>query len=104
MKIKDIELNEKGSALVIAIFFIMILTVIGLSLMLNTSVDNVVSNNYSKTVRATYTATSGIERFKAYLLYDFKHDPKGWGNRYLVVPQGSTYLDGTPAPSAAEIG
>jgi hypothetical protein len=113
MKIRNFEIQEKGSALILALFFVMILTVIGLSLMFNTSVDNVISNNYAKTVRATYSATSGVERFKAYLLYDFKHDPGQWSNRYLVVPPGSRYLDpitlsyppsGALAPSAVAIG
>jgi hypothetical protein len=104
MKVLTTRKYEKGAALIVALFFIMILTVIGLSLLFNTSLDNVISNNYSKTVRATYTATSGVERFKAYLLYDFKHDPKQWSNRYLVVPAGSTYVDGTVAPSDSAIG
>jgi PilX N-terminal len=104
MNIRNIQFQEKGSALIVALFFIMILTVIGLSLLFNTSLDNVISNNYAKNVRATYTAQSGIERFKALLLYDYKHDPAGWSNQYMVVPQGSRYVDGTLAQSAATIG
>ncbi len=81
--------KQKGVALIIAFFFLLILSVLGLSLITNTQMDQAASNSYSETVRATYAAQAGIERFRTYLLYDYKWDTQSWGNGLLYVPKGT---------------
>ena len=85
--------QEKGVALIIALFFLLILSLLGLSLLLNSEMENATSNNYSKTVKATYAAQAGLERIKPYLLYDYATDDDGWKNQYLLVPAGSGGTD-----------
>ena len=83
-------IQEKGIALVVALFFLLILSLLGVSLLLNSEVEHATSSNYSKTVKATYAAQAGLERFKPYLLYDFANDvPDGWKNENLLVPFGT---------------
>lgn len=84
------RLNEKGAILVIALLLLMMVTALALSIVLNSQIENAISNNYSKTVRATFAAQTGIERFKPYLLYDLQKDPNGWSNNVLWVPDGTT--------------
>ena len=48
------RLNEKGAILVLALMFLMILTALGLAIVFNSQVEHAISNNYSKTVRATF--------------------------------------------------
>ncbi|MCI0605529.1 hypothetical protein L0156_21300 [bacterium] len=81
--------KQKGVALILALFFLLILSVLGLSLITNTQMEQAASNSYSETVRATYAAQAGIERFRTYLLYDYKWDPQSWGNGLLYVPKGT---------------
>ncbi len=87
------SLNEKGAILVLALLFLLILTALGLAIVLNSQIDHAISKNYSKTIRATFAAQTGIERIKPYLLYDLQKDPNGWSNNILWVP------DGTPGAS-----
>ncbi|HSE40005.1 MAG TPA: pilus assembly PilX N-terminal domain-containing protein, partial [Acidobacteriota bacterium] len=83
-------LNERGGILVLALLFLFILTALGLAIILNSQIDQAVSKNYSKTVKATFAAQTGIERMKPYLLYDLQRDPSGWQNNILWVPDGTT--------------
>ena len=83
------RLNEKGAILVLALMFLMILTALGLAIVFNSQVEHAISNNYSKTVRATFAGQTGIERLKPYLLYDLQRDPNGWSNNILWVPNGT---------------
>src|SRR5262245_21787555 len=84
-----IRLNENGATLILCLLFLLILTALGLAIVMNSQIDNAISKNYSKTIRATFTAQTGIERIKPYLLYDIQKDPNGWSNRYLWVPDGT---------------
>jgi len=86
---KQIQINEKGGALIVALVFVVILSALGLSLLLNSQIDHVVSSNSSKTSRATFAAQTGIERMKAWLFYDYQNDIDGWKNRYIAVPDGT---------------
>ena len=70
--------NERGGILVLALLFLFILTALGLAIILNSQIDQAVSKNYSKTLKATFAAQTGIERLKPYLLYDLQRDPDGW--------------------------
>ncbi len=83
------RLNEKGATLVLALLFLLILTSLGLAIVLNSQIDHAISKNYSKTIRATFAAQTGIERIKPYLLYDLQRDPAGWRNNLLWVPDGT---------------
>jgi hypothetical protein len=86
---REKRLNEKGAILVLALLFLLILTTLGLGIVFNSQIDHAISNNYSKTVRATFAAQTGIERMKPYLLYDLKRDKEGWKNEILWVPDGT---------------
>lgn len=81
--------NENGATLVLALLFLLILTALGLAIVMNSQIDNAISKNYSKTIKATFTAQTGIERIKPYLLYDIQKDPNGWSNNILWVPDGT---------------
>jgi hypothetical protein len=84
-----IRLNENGATLILALLFLLILTALGLAIVMNSQIDNAISKNYSKTIRATFSAQTGIERIKPYLLYDIQKDPNGWSNKILWVPDGT---------------
>jgi len=84
-----IRLNENGATLILALLFLLILTALGLAIVMNSQIDNAISKNYSKTIKATFTAQTGIERIKPYLLYDIQKDPNGWSNNILWVPDGT---------------
>ncbi len=81
--------SERGGVLVVALFFVAIVSAIGLSLIVNAQIEHVVSNNYAKSARATFAAQSGLERVKAYLIYDYRKDPQGWKNDIMIVPPGT---------------
>jgi len=70
-------------------FFVAIVAAIGMTLVMCTQIEHVASNNYSKSSRATFAAQSGLERMKAYLIYDFKKDPETWKNNRIIVPRGT---------------
>ncbi len=84
-----IHLKQQGGILIIALFFVAIVAAIGLSLIMSTQIEYVASNNYAKNSRATFAAQSGLERMKAYLIYDFKKDPDTWKNDKIIVPPGT---------------
>jgi hypothetical protein len=86
---EKVRLNENGATLILALLFLLILTALGLAIVMNSQIDNAISKNYSKTIRATFTAQTGIERIKPYLLYDIQKDPNGWSNNILWVPDGT---------------
>ncbi|HEY4490759.1 MAG TPA: hypothetical protein VI958_02120, partial [Acidobacteriota bacterium] len=80
---------QQGFGLILALLVILILSILGLSIVLSTQIENVASQNYSRTISSTYASQAAIERFKPYLLYDFKYDFEGWGNEFLLVPKGT---------------
>src|SRR5262245_62548491 len=86
---EKIRLNEKGATLILALLFLLILNTLVIAIVMNSQIDNAISKNYSKTIRATFTAQTGIERIKPYLLYDIQKDPNGWSNNILWVPDGT---------------
>ena len=98
------KFNQNGGILVVALFFVAIVSAIGLSLIVNTQIEHVVSNNYAKTTRATFAAQSGLERMKAYLIYDFRKDPDTWKDDVIIVPPGTPgSVPSTKVPGENEI-
>ena len=52
--------EEKGIALILAIFFLLVLTLIGISSLNNTIYDNLIAGNKRASEQAFYTAEAGI--------------------------------------------
>jgi len=98
------KLKQNGGIMVVALFFVAIVSAIGLTLIVNTQVEHVVSNNFAKTTRATFAAQSGLERMKAYLIYDFRKDPGTWKDDIIIVPPGTPgSVESTSVPGENEI-
>ena len=53
--------SERGSALLLSILVLLIVTAAGLALMFNTSLENTISGNETKVSKAFYAAESGIQ-------------------------------------------
>jgi PilX N-terminal len=54
--------DERGMALIVALLSMLLLTALGMSLMLTTTTETMVTSNYSSGVEAMYAADAGIER------------------------------------------
>jgi Tfp pilus assembly protein PilX len=54
--------DERGMALVIALLTMLLLTALGMSLMLTTATETMVTSNYRDGIEAMYAADAGIER------------------------------------------
>jgi Tfp pilus assembly protein PilX len=63
--------NEKGIALVLALFLMMAMSVIGSSLMLLSQTETYSSMNYRLMSQARYGAESGLQKAGNYLLYSY---------------------------------
>lgn len=77
------RVDQSGTALVLALFMITVLTVIG-TMVLNTSIVEIkMANNQKISAQAFYAAEAGLERLLVMHLTDFEADSSGnapWGN------------------------
>jgi hypothetical protein len=69
MKLKGSRANpELGSALLIAIFALMLISVVGIALLVSTGTDSALAGNYRNSTGAYYAALAGLAEAKARLL------------------------------------
>jgi hypothetical protein len=87
---------EKGSAFIMAIFAMALVAIIGLVLVMNIQTERAISRNQAATSKAFFLADTGLNKLRAFLDYDFAYDRiglapgRGWANRWLLVPNGTT--------------
>ncbi|MCX6551357.1 MAG: pilus assembly PilX N-terminal domain-containing protein [Acidobacteria bacterium] len=82
--------SESGSALVVALMAMMLMTALGLSLVLTTSSETILSSNYRTSQEAMYAADAALER--ATLEFPDVTDL----DSLLSGAQRSTFTDGSP--------
>src|SRR5215470_17049992 len=61
--------RENGSALLIAIFALMLISVVGLALVVSTGTDTALTGNYRNSTGAYYAAVAGLEEARGRLLW-----------------------------------
>ncbi len=84
--------DERGSALVVALLSLLLLTALGLALMMTTTTETVIANNQRLGQEAANAADAAIER----AMQDLLAIPD-W-NRALSGADQSSFTDGTPGP------
>jgi hypothetical protein len=72
--------NQRGTALVLALFLITVMTVLG-TMVLNTSIVEIkMAQNQKISSQVFYAAEAGLERGLLMLITDFENDTSPWGN------------------------
>ncbi len=61
--------NQKGSALLIAIFALLLISVVGIALLISTGTDSALAGNYRTSTTAYYAALAGLEEARGRLLW-----------------------------------
>jgi Tfp pilus assembly protein PilX len=84
--------NEQGSALVVALLSLLLLTALGLALVLTTTTETVIANNQRLGQEAANAADAALER----AMQDLLAIPD-W-NRALGGTDQSSFTDGSPGP------
>jgi len=83
--------DERGSALVVALLSLLLLTALGLALMMTTTTETLIANNQRLGQEATSAADAAIER----AMQDLLAIPD-W-NRALSGAEQSSFVDGVPS-------
>jgi hypothetical protein len=86
----DPRANERGVALVVALMSMLLLTALGVGLIMTTTTETMISNNFRDSGEAMYAADAGIER----VMQDLLTVPD-W-NRILAGQVQSAFIDGAP--------
>ena len=84
--------GQDGIALVVVLMALMLLTALGLTMTLNTSLETLIAGNFRETQEAFYAADAGVER----ALSDLSAD--GDWNGILDGSTQSSFVDGAPGP------
>ena len=82
--------SERGVALIIALMSTLLLTALGVGLLMTTTTETMISNNFRDSGEAMYAADAGIER----VMQDLLTVPD-W-NRILAGQVQSAFVDGAP--------
>ena len=82
--------NERGVALIVALMSMLLLTALGVSLVLTTSTESMLTMNYRDSGEAMYAADAGVER----VMQDLLTVPD-W-NRIIAGQVQSAFTDGSP--------
>jgi hypothetical protein len=82
--------NERGVALIVALMSMLLLTALGVGLIMTTTTETMISNNFRDSGEAMYAADAGIER----VMQDLLTVPD-W-NRILAGQVQSAFVDGAP--------
>jgi hypothetical protein len=89
--------REAGSALLIAIFALMLISVVGIALLVSTGTDSQLAGNYRNSTAAYYAAVAGLEEARGRLL---------WKNRDFLnstVPNFIPMAGGLPALGLTDV-
>ena len=82
--------NERGVALIVALMSMLLLTALGVGLIMTTTTETMIANNFRDSGEAMYAADAGIER----VMQDLLTVPD-W-NRILTGQVQSAFVDGPP--------
>jgi len=82
----EIIASDNGSALLIALLLVMGLSIFGLSVVMQGSIEDMLSLHERSSTQALLSADAAVELAVPWLSYDHRHDPNGWSNRYLLTP------------------
>ena len=82
--------NERGIALIVALMSMLLLTALGIGLVMTTSTETMITNNYRDSGEALYAADAGVER----VMQDLLTVPD-W-NRIISGQVQSAFVDGPP--------
>ena len=83
--------SEDGSSLLIAVLLVMGLSVFGFAVLMQSSIEDMLSLHDLSGTQAILAADAAVELSVPWLSYDHRNDPNGWSNAYLLTPapQGS---------------
>ncbi len=95
MKSRSARSSERGFALFLALLVLLVLTISGIALMFNTSVEQTMSSTETKISKTFYAADSGIEYASAKLRGD-----NNWKGGQMPVGISANY---TAAPTPTDI-
>ncbi len=78
--------SDDGSALLIAVLLVMGLSIFGLSVVMQGSIEDMISLHERSSTQALLSADAAVEMAVPWLSYDHRNDPNGWSNRYFITP------------------
>ncbi len=78
--------SDDGSALLISVLLVMGLSVFGLAVLMQSSIEDMLSLHERSSTQAILSADAAVELSVPWLAYDHRNDPNGWSNRYLLTP------------------
>jgi hypothetical protein len=81
--------RQEGAALLIAIFALLLISVVGIALLVSTSADTALAGNYRTATSAYYAGVAGLEEARGRLLWknpDYINKTSGYSN--LLLPSG----------------
>ena len=78
--------SEDGSALLIAVLLVMGLSVFGLAVLVQSSIEDMLSLHDMSATQALLAADAAVELTVPWLSYDHRNDPAGWSNQWLLTP------------------
>jgi len=76
---KAIRTRERGAALLLTLFALLLLSAIGLFMVLSSDTETRIDNNYSGSLSMYYAARSGVEEVRDRLKYPWATNPTGGG-------------------------
>jgi len=82
----DIVASDDGSALLIVILLVLGLSVFGLSVVVQSTIEDMLSLHEMSSTQALLSADAAVEMAVPWLNYDHREDPNGWSNEYLLTP------------------
>ena len=82
----DIVASDDGSALLIVILRVLGLSVFGLSVVVQSTIEDMLSLHEMSSTQALLSADAAVEMSVPWLTYDHRNDPNGWSNEYLLTP------------------
>src|SRR5208337_3874176 len=88
--------SERGAALLIAIFALLLISVVGIALIVSTGTDSALTGNYRTSTSAYYAALAGLEEARGRL---YRKDP----NYINIAAPNFLTPQGTPALSLATV-
>jgi hypothetical protein len=86
--------SQRGAALVIAIFSLMLISVVATTLILTAGTQNAIKSNYRSAMRAFYDARAGLEEARGRLFADNGNNPDSTAVLNCVFPGGQPMLPG----------
>lgn len=105
--------NQQGTALVITLFVVVILTVTVTEFLYETWVDRSLVANFRDSSKGLYALTSGVEAARAVIVEDFRHDQKNglfidtlkenWAQQAIAIPLEDTFMFATIVDESSKI-